>query len=145
MNTLTSKIEQFFHDFIDGFKTNNIKQLQGCYHFPCTLNTPDHIDIIVNEEQLTAYLDAIFAQLENEQFSQLQISNAHYTVMNNELILASIDWAFIDAAGEVFSQFSAFYHLACKNTQFSIMNAVSHDIKNSQKLMVPFHVQISSI
>jgi hypothetical protein len=140
MNALTSKIEQFFHVFIDGFKTNNINQLQACYHFPCTLNTPEHIDIIINKEQLAVYLDAIFVQLENEQFSQLQISNAHYTLMNNELILASIDWVFVDDAGDVFSHFSAFYHLACKNNQLFIINAVSHDIKNSQKLMVPFHL-----
>jgi hypothetical protein len=142
MNVLTSKIEQFFNVFIDGFKTNDIKKLQACYHLPCTLNTPEYIDVITNNEQLSIYFQVIFSQLEQEQFSHVNITNTHYTVMANDFILACVDWSFIDNAGIVFSNFSAFYHLSWKNEQLTIMNATSHNSENSQKLAIPFQLEI---
>ena len=134
---LTTQIHSLFTLFKTAIQTTNVEQLQACYHIPCTLNTPDSFTLINNDVELIAALNAIVEQLQQEQFSQVAVENMSYSKLGNNLYLVSMDWTFTDIANQVFSEFSAFYHLILVDKQLKIINATSHQITNSQQLAKP--------
>tara|TARA_R110000782_G_C14816971_1_gene413349 strand:- start:6794 stop:6991 length:198 start_codon:yes stop_codon:yes gene_type:complete len=60
--------------------------------------------------------------------------------LSESLILACIDWQFIDTKGDVFTDFSAFYHLALNNEQWQIFNVVSQELSQSIALNETFDI-----
>ena len=139
---LTTDIQTLFNKFQEGFKTFNLAKVADCYHLPCTLNTPDKMTLLITKQELSSEINSIFEQLKNEKFVSVTLHNASYMKLIDELIFVNIDWTFIDSTGQVFSEFSAFYHLITVDKKLKIINAVSHQISNSQRLGTPFSLTI---
>ena len=135
---LTTQIQTLFNNFKEGFKTLDLNKISKCYHLPCTLNTPESLCVVNTEFNLNSEIKGIFEQLKNEGFSYVNLSNTSYCILNNEICFVSIDWQFVDKHHDVFSEFSAFYHLMIIDKQLKIFNATSHQINNSQQLTTPF-------
>jgi hypothetical protein len=56
------------------------------------------------------------------------------------LILACVDWQFIGSKGEVFTDFSAFYHIAFNDGQWKVFNVVSQELNQSVQLNTPYNI-----
>jgi hypothetical protein len=50
-----------------------------------------------------------------------------------------IDWDFIDGQGQVFADFTAFYHVVDINDTLKIINVISHELESSLTLAKPLH------
>jgi len=135
---LTTNVQALFHDFQEGINHLDLIKVVDCYHLPCTLNTPDKMSLINTKTELESEVKSLFTQLTDECFAQFELSNTSYMKLTDDVIFASIDWAFIDDNHQVFSEFSAFYHLAIKDKKLKIINATSHQINNGQRLLIPF-------
>ena len=111
--------------------------LQACYHLPCTLNTPDNIVLVKNEQELISELDKIFTQLKQGNVQTVLPVSASYEVMSTNLALVSIDWHFIDNNGQLFADFCAVYHVQFTSDAVEIINVASHELSNSLSLANP--------
>jgi len=131
---LTLAIENLFNDYLIAFKSYNLDSVVKCYHLPCTLNTPDKIVLITSIDACRQEFTDIFAQLKAASTSKMIARKASYTLVTENLLLASIDWEFIDEQGEILADFCAIYHLAMVKDELKIINVVSHDLSNSLTL-----------
>jgi hypothetical protein len=139
---LVTKIEALFNKFQEGFNHFDLVKVIDCYHVPCTLNTPDKMSLINTTGELENEVDGIFAQLVNEHFVSFQLTNTSFMRLTDELIFVNMDWKFIDKHDQVFSEFSAFYHLTIKDKKLKIINVTSHQISNGKSLGIPFFLSI---
>jgi len=138
----TKDIQSLFNNFQLGFKVFDLNLVTACYNLPCTLNTPDKISVIKTKLALEDEVNDIFSQLKNEGFDRLELKNSSCMQLTDEIILVNIDWKFYDNTNQVFSEFSAFYHLVCANDKkVKIINATSHQISNSQRLQTSFSLK----
>tara|TARA_B110000114_G_scaffold103755_1_gene109201 strand:+ start:359 stop:793 length:435 start_codon:yes stop_codon:yes gene_type:complete len=135
---LTTNVQALFHNFKEGINHLNLIKVVDCYHLPCTLNTPDKLSLINTKAELESEVKSLFTQLTKECFYRFELSNTSYMKLTDDMIFASIDWTFIDDNHQVFSEFSAFYHLVIKDKKLKIINATSHQINNGQRLLIPF-------
>ncbi|NQY64110.1 MAG: hypothetical protein HRT38_10330 [Alteromonadaceae bacterium] len=134
---LLSKLQTLFNDYLAGFRGYNIAQLQTCYHLPCTLNTPDNIVLVKNEQALASELGKILAQLKQGDIETILPVSASYEAINENLALVSIDWHFIDNNGQMFADFCAIYHVQINAESAEIINVASHELSNSLSLANP--------
>jgi len=141
---ITADITKLFNGFQKGFNYFDLAKVVDCYHLPCTLNTPDKMSLINTKTELEQETNNIFEQLTNECFARFELSNTSFTPLTDDLLLASINWRFIDKANQVFSEFSAFYHLSIKDKKLKIINATSHQISNSKNLSIPFTLTVEN-
>jgi len=135
---LITNVEALFNNFKEGINHLDLVKVVDCYHLPCTLNTPDKMSLISTKTELETEINSLFTQLTHECFFRFELSNTSYMKLTDELIFASIDWVFFDDNHQIFSEFSAFYHLTIKGKKLKIFNASSHQINNGQKLSMPF-------
>ncbi|MCJ8320983.1 MAG: hypothetical protein MJK12_15195 [Colwellia sp.] len=141
---LTTNIQTLFNCFQNGFYHFDLAKVVDCYHLPCTLNTPDKMSLINTKTELELEINNIFEQLANECFVRFELSNTSFTQLTDDLLFASINWRFIDKTNQVFSEFSAFYHLSIKDKELKIINATSHQISNSKNLSNPFALTVEN-
>lgn len=132
---LAENIQLLFNRFQEGFTHFDLEKVIDCYHLPCTLNTPDKISVINTGAELESEVSGIFTQLTNECFASVKLGNSSFMKLTDDIAYATIDWKFLDNKNQVFSEFSAFYHLIyTKDKKLKIINATSHQINNSQRL-----------
>lgn len=127
-------IENLFNDYLMAFKSYNLDSVVKCYHLPCTLNTPDKVVLLTSIAACRQEFADIFAQLKEAKTSKIIARKASYSLITENLLLAAIDWEFIDEQGEIFADFCAIYHLTLVNSELKIINVVSHDLSNSLTL-----------
>ncbi len=139
---LTLAIENLFNDYLIAFKNYNLDNVVKCYHLPCTLNTPDKVLFLTSIDACRQEFTDIFAQLKEANTSKIIAHKASYALITEDLLLASIDWAFIDEQGEIFADFCAIYHLALVENELKIINVVSHDLSNSLTLAHEFKLTV---
>lgn len=137
----TEKLQTFFHTYLEGFLDYDVQAIQKCYQWPCTLNTPDKCVYIENLADLACEFDEIFLQLKQADTQDIVALKASYTPLSESLLLACVDWQFINSKNEVFTDFSAIYHLMISGEQLKIINVISHDISNSLTLSQPFSIE----
>jgi hypothetical protein len=135
---LITNVQALFHNFKEGINHLDLAKVVDCYHLPCTLNTPDKMSLVSTKDELEFEVKSIFAQLTHECFFRFELRNTSYMELTDNIIFASIDWRFFDDSHQVFSEFSAFYHLVIKDKKLKIINATSHQINNGQRLLMPF-------
>ena len=140
---LSNKLQTLFNNYLAGFKSYNMEQLQACYHLPCTLNTPDNIVLVKNEQELASELDKIFEQLKQGNVETILPASASYMELSNTVALASVDWYFIDNKGQMFADFCAIYHVQITTDEVKIINVASHDLSNSLSLANTLIIQNS--
>ena len=134
----TTKIVSLFKGYIAAFNRYDLNAVAACYHLPCTLHTPDKAVLLKNAKESQQEFSHIFTQLQQAKTSNIIARKASYSVVSEYLLLASIDWEFVDEQGEIFADFFAIYHLVLIDNELKIINVVSHDLSNSLSLDFPF-------
>jgi hypothetical protein len=136
----TEKIVRLFNAYITAFKQYNLNDVVEFYHLPCTLHTPDKLVLLENEAECIKELENIFTQLKQANTRDILVSNASYTLVTDSVLLACVNWTFINEQGETFADFCAIYHLILIDNQLKIINVVSHELDNSITLDIPFEL-----
>jgi len=134
------QLEDFFKGYISAFKAYDTERVVQCYQLPCTLNTPDELVLLTDQQSSQQTFNDIFLQLQQANTREINAVKASFSTLSSNLILACIDWVFIDDAGEVFTDFCAIYHLTNIDSVLNIINVVSHDLANSVTLAQPFTI-----
>lgn len=133
----TTKIVSLFKRYIAAFKGYELANVAACYHLPCTLNTPDKIVLLKNANECEQEFSDIFTQLKQAKTSDIIAKKASYSVVTENLLVANIEWAFVDEQGEIFADFCAIYHLVIIDNELKIINVVSHELSNTLSLDFP--------
>ena len=141
---LTETIQKSLNRLQKGFYHFDLVMVMDCYHLPCTLNTPEKISVINTQAELKSEINRIFEQLRHECFARFELNNTSYMQLTENLSFATINWKFFDKSNQIFSEFSAFYHLSVKDKKLKIINATSHQICNEQNLSIPFALSVEN-
>lgn len=134
-------IENFFSHYLTAFKRYNLNKVVACYHVPCTLNTPDKVVLLNDKKTCQQEFNDILFQLKNAKTSDIKVGEASYSLVTENLIVACVDWFFIDEQGEIFTDFCAIYHLAMVEGELKIINVISHELSNSIMLAQIFTIK----
>lgn len=140
MNSIQPELEQLFQRYLKAFDQQNIAATQQCYQLPCTLHTPDKVLLIEDDSAFEREFLDIFTVLSQAKITRFIALNASFSELSDNLILACVDWQFIGPNDEVFTDFSAFYHLAFNAGQWQIFNVVSQELNQSVELNTPFDI-----
>jgi len=136
------QLNELFTRYITAFNDYNMQSVLSCYHLPCTLHTPEKIAYLSNEEQFKQEFIDIFTVLKHANISKIVASKASYQYCQDHSIDICIDWLFYDNNDELFTDFTAFYHVARNDDSAEgigkIISVVSHEIENSVELAKPF-------
>mgnify|MGYP005985317867 CR=1 FL=1 len=139
----TQQIENLFNHYLAAFSAYDLEGVVACYHIPCTLHTPDKIALVNSIEDCRQEFSDIFTQLKQANTAKIVARSASYMSINDDLLLACVDWDFIDDQGEVFADFCAYYHISALNSteqELAIINVVSHELVNSLSLANTFSI-----
>jgi hypothetical protein len=139
----TQQIETLFDQSVAAFNAYDLDAVVACYHLPCTLHTPDKIVLVKSIDDCRQELNDIFTQLKQANTAKILAGNASYMSINDDLLLACIDWTFIDEQGQIFADFCVYYHLSILNNteqKLAIVNVVSHELTNSLSLANVFSI-----
>ena len=134
------KVVSLFKGYLDAFKTYDLGKVASCYHLPCTLHTPDKVVLLKDSKSCLQEFSDIFEQLQQAKTSDIIARKASYSLITENLLIASVDWEFIDGQGDIFADFCAIYHLVLIGDDLKIINVVSHDLSNSLSLDNPFEL-----
>ena len=99
--------------------------------------------MVKNIDDCRQALNEIFIQLKQANTTKIVARNASYMSINDNLLLACVDWDFIDDQGQVFADFCAYYHISILDgpeQKLSIVNVVSHELSNSVPLANVFSI-----
>jgi len=138
-SALEKQLQQMFQAYLHAFKNYDLAGVVQHYNVPSTLNTPDSIILINNENECQNILSDILTQLKTANIVEIIAKNPSYQVLTQEIVLVCIDWFFLDDTSEVFTDFSAVYHIAQVNSTLKIVNVNSHELSNSLSL-TPFNL-----
>ena len=133
-------IEQLFQGYVKAFQQQNIAATQACYQLPCTLHTPDKVVLIESDKVFEREFLDIFTVLSHADIKRFVALKASFSELSEHLLLVCVDWQFIGPKNEVFTDFSAFYHLALSNGQWRIFNVVSQELSQSVDLNIAFDI-----
>lgn len=147
-DTVKQQVTALFNQYLAAFHGYDLAGVSTCYHLPCTLNTPDKIVLLTSQGEFNREFSEIFAQLKQANTSTIVANKASFTQLNEQLLLACIDWSFVDENQQVFADFSAFYHITVTETvsndatkqELKIINVVSHELTNAISLTHSFSV-----
>lgn len=139
----TQQIEALFDNYLAAFSAYDLDAVVACYHIPCTLHTPDKIVLVNSIDDCRQELNDIFTQLKQANTAKIIAQKASYMSISDDLLLACVDWDFIDEQGQVFADFCAYYHISILNStkhRLAIVNVVSHELANSLSLANVFSI-----
>ncbi|ALO35324.1 hypothetical protein CMT41_11780 [Colwellia sp. MT41] len=134
---ISSRLQQLFKRYQNAFLHCDIEGVSGCYHLPCTLNTPDKIVLLASQADCQQEFSTIFTQLKDACTSNIIAKQASFMQVSKQLYLVCIDWDFIDGQGQVFADFTAIYHVLDHEGTLKIVNVVSHELDSSLTLAEP--------
>lgn len=138
---ISSSLAQLYRHYIESFSRLDISAVKQCYVLPCTLSTPDKVVLLDNEETFEKEFSDIFNVLKQEDINGFKTSNASFSQINENLVVVSIDWQFLQGANNLFTEFTAIYHLTKLNDEFKIANVISQDI--SQAISLEYSLTIN--
>ncbi|WP_286261649.1 hypothetical protein [Thalassotalea atypica] len=138
------QLKQLYQLYIQAFAKQDIQAVKQCYLMPCTLNTPDRVVLLNNDEVFDKEFNDIFSLLNSENISGFKTSNASFDIISEHVVVVAIDWQFINDANNLFTEFTAIYHLTKTIDGFKIINVVSQDISQSINLSHPLIIDMES-
>jgi hypothetical protein len=139
----TQQIENLFNQYLSAFRAYDLDAVVACYHIPCTLHIPDKIVLVNSIDDCRQELNDIFTQLKQANTAKIVARSASYMSINDDLLLACVNWEFIDEQGQVFADFCAYYHISIVGStrqELAIVNVVSHELSNSLPLANTFSI-----
>lgn len=128
------KLEKLFQQYQIAFMQFDAKAVSHCYQLPCSLSTPDQMLIIENSTEFEQEFETIFQQLQQANTTEVKATQASCLALSETLVLTCIDWAFVDNTGNIFADFSAFYHLVYQEDSYKIISVSSQDLSQSKML-----------
>ena len=134
---LANTMVAFFNQYSHAFASYDIAAIKHCYQLPCTLSTPEQVLLLADEQSVDKAFNDIFRQLSANKVVAFKILNSSYQQITTELYLVNIDWQFLskpDKTEQLFTEFTAIYHLIKKEHKFTIVNVISQDISQGLKL-----------
>lgn len=131
---VTTQLIQLFNTYRQAFQNYDLSSMITCYSLPCALHTPDQLAYITNLAEFEHVFIDIFTVLKQGGMQTIRANKASYAQIDEHFYNVCIDWDFIDGKGQIFADFSAFYHITWQNEQFKIVNVISHDLSNSVTL-----------
>lgn len=137
------QLNELFTQYIKAFEQYDMSAALGCYHLPCTLHTPEKIANIINEEQFEQEFIDIFTILKHANITKIVADKASYQYCQKNSVDVCINWLFYDKNNELFTDFTAFYHVVNEegiNNTGKIVSVVSHEIENSVELSHHFKI-----
>ncbi|MDO7084588.1 hypothetical protein WNY51_02060 [Pseudocolwellia sp. AS88] len=137
------ELNELFTRYVNAFKQYDMAAALSCYHLPCTLHTPEKIAYLENEEKFKQEFIDIFTILKHAKISKIVADKASYQYCQKHSLDVCINWLFYDENDELFTDFSAFYHIANDESSEGIgkiISVVSHEIQNSIELAQPFKI-----
>ena len=145
MSTRTEQqLVELFTRYINGFHAYNMKTVLSCYSLPCTLHTPDKIAYLADEQSFEQEFIDIFTVLKHANISKIVATKASYQRCQSYSIDVCIDWLFYDNNNEVFTDFTAYYHITNngnnQNGIGKIVSVVSHELQNTIELSNTFQL-----
>ncbi|MGB1261597.1 MAG: hypothetical protein ACPG52_01700 [Cognaticolwellia sp.] len=135
-----SAIEQLFQRNLKAFQQQNMADIRACYQLPCMLHTPDKVVLIDSDTVFEREFLEIFTVLSHAKVKRFNVLKASFSELSEKLILVCVDWQLIGTNEEVFTDFSAFYHLVLDTDGWKIFNVVSQELSQSVSLSVPFNI-----
>lgn len=142
-NVKTQQIKTLFDNYLAAFSAYDLDAVVECYHIPCTLHTPDKIVLVNSIDDCRQELSDIFTQLKQAKTVKIVAQKSSYMSINDDLLLACVDWNFIGEQEQIFANFCAYYHLSITSStkqNLSIVNVVSHELSNSLSLANEFSI-----
>ena len=139
----TQQIKTLFDNYLAAFSAYDLDAVVECYHIPCTLHTPDKIVLVNSIDDCRQELSDIFTQLKQAKTVKIVAQKSSYMSINDDLLLACVDWSFIGEQEQIFANFCAYYHLSITSStkqNLSIVNVVSHELSNSLSLANEFSI-----
>ena len=139
----TQQIKTLFDNYLAAFSAYDLDTVVECYHIPCTLHTPDKIVLVNSIDDCRQELSDIFTQLKQAKTVKIVAQKSSYMSINDDLLLACVDWNFIGEQEQIFANFCAYYHLSITSStkqNLSIVNVVSHELSNSLSLANEFSI-----
>lgn len=138
MNTekISQALQSLFKHYVAAFEQFNVAQAMSCYRSPCSLSTPDNLKVLNDEVQLKAEFEDIFSQLKGLGFKKVIAEKASYSKVTDELTLVNVLWQFFDENNQMFTDFTALYHVAGQEDDLSIVNVISHEAQQYTPLAI---------
>jgi len=144
LENVEQQLVTLFTHYIEGFHSYNMQTVLNCYHLPCTLHTPEKIAYLQNEQAFEQEFIDIFTVLKHANITKIVASKASYNKCHAQTVDVCIDWLFYDNSGELFTDFTAYYHVVLQDEgareQSKIVSVVSHQIENSVELPYTFQL-----
>lgn len=138
---LKQQIERLFDTYLQAFHHTDIESVRACYVLPCTLSTPDELKLVVDTEQFNQAFTDIFAQLEAASVTKIRASKASFNQLSDIVVSAAVEWQFYDDSEALFTEFTALYQLIKINSDWAIINVISHDISQSIAFSETFQIK----
>ena len=134
-----------FEKYINAFIEYNIDEAQVCYYLPCTLHTPEQVVYIADSNSFKREFSDIFLTLQQADITDIRVINATYNEVSDNMVLVCIDWQFFTVdkntqQAQIFTDFTAFYHLGYFAQQWQIFNVVSQELSQSVQLPHPLKI-----
>jgi predicted transcriptional regulator len=141
---LAQQLQQFFNHYHQAFKAQNIVDVLSCYHFPCTLVTPDRLVLLNNRQAAEVEFNEIFLGINRLGIQSFKALEASYDVINtdddNTILMVNIHWQFFNKEKDILADFAALYHIIKHQQQLNIFQVISHE--NEQVIDLPFSLTL---
>ena len=138
---ISHTLATLYQRYIQAFAQLDIEAVKQCYLMPCTLSTPDKVVLLDSDDKFNQEFTQIFKLISAENITAFKTSNASYDVITPSVIVAAIDWQFLTNANNVFTEFTAIYHLTKQGDDIKIINVISQDVSQSITLRHPLNIQ----
>ena len=103
------------------------------------------IEFLPNEDVFKQEFIDIFTVLKHGNISKIIADKASFQYCHQNALDVCINWLFFDENNQLFTDFSAFYHLIKLNNKsqesWKIVSVVSHEIQNAVELSEPFTIK----
>ncbi|QOL25248.1 hypothetical protein LP316_13235 [Thalassotalea sp. LPB0316] len=135
-----NNLGQLFQAYVRAFEHFDVDAAMACYQVPCSLSTPDDLKILSNNSALANEFTDIFGQLQNLGFTRVEAKQASFEPLNSTLVLVIIHWQFFDNNNQMFTDFTALYHLVGQGDKLQISNVISHQASEYTSLSHTFEI-----
>lgn len=117
----------FFQQYSHALSHYDIFLMKNCYQLPCSLSTPDKL-LLLCDENVEQELEQIFSLLKSGKTSAIKASNCSYQEITPSLFLVNIDWQFLTKNNNLFTEFTALYHIAIIGGELKVVSVVSQEM-----------------
>ncbi len=120
----------FFKQYINAFFQYNSASVQSYYQLPCTLNTPEQL-VILTQQNINEELIQVFNELKAAKLSGMKIFNSSYDTITESLAVVNISWQLFTENDQLFTEFCALYHVIKLSGEWKIVNINSQALEQS--------------